>query len=488
MDMLDHQNPPPPTPSSSLDPPLVPPGPSEAPLRRPSRPRILIIRGEDGPLSSLSPFQRREACDRMGKVTRCDRLRDGHLEVEFVRYEDAERALSMKTLTFTKREHGEKQAVTVNVSFSPHMSKNFSKGVIRCADLRYVPEEEIVDGLSEFGVVGAKKMKFRKGDELRETDVVTLTFDKTDLPDHVMVGYVRIGVRPFVPNPMRCFNCQRYGHTSTSCRGKKLCAWCGCEGHSKNDCTREQPYCVNCKEDHSVTDKECPAFKREKDILALMVSGKMTFREARASYEASHPRKSYSQVAATGTTSTSRAAPSAAPVMSRDEVIRSLSVADFVRLAGRMGLVFSNQPAAPVPEPEVVPPPQPPPEGGRGRDVSPASISPPPAPAGGGGRASLPAPERQPTSSAGDSRESAPGAAPSEGPTDSDGWQYVGRGANHPPREGVARFPPSYRPLAMLTQHRLISSQQHSPSHLPLQTQWPPCDETLKTLRGVGLP
>ena len=39
-------------------------------------PRILILSCETKKLSSLSPFQRKEGCDRLGKVTRCDKLRD----------------------------------------------------------------------------------------------------------------------------------------------------------------------------------------------------------------------------------------------------------------------------------------------------------------------------------------------------------------------------------------------------------------------------
>ena len=48
-----------------------------------SNPRILILTCQQTKLSSLSPFQRRDDCDLFGKATRCDRLRDGSIEVEF---------------------------------------------------------------------------------------------------------------------------------------------------------------------------------------------------------------------------------------------------------------------------------------------------------------------------------------------------------------------------------------------------------------------
>ena len=38
------------------------------------------------------------------------------------------------------------------------------------------------------------------------TDNIILTFDSTELPAYVTVGYVRVKVRPYVPNPMRCLH------------------------------------------------------------------------------------------------------------------------------------------------------------------------------------------------------------------------------------------------------------------------------------------
>ena len=66
-------------------------------------PRILIISCETKKLSSLSPFQRKEGCDRLGKVTRCDKLRDGGIEVEFLDEKDAKKALSATEFTYSVR-------------------------------------------------------------------------------------------------------------------------------------------------------------------------------------------------------------------------------------------------------------------------------------------------------------------------------------------------------------------------------------------------
>lgn len=29
-------------------------------------------------------------------------------------------------------------------------------------------------------------------------------------------------VREYVPKPMRCYNCQRFGHTASTCKGKRI--------------------------------------------------------------------------------------------------------------------------------------------------------------------------------------------------------------------------------------------------------------------------
>ncbi|XP_037076872.1 zinc finger protein 408-like [Pollicipes pollicipes] len=44
-----------------------------------------------------------------------------------------------------------------------HRTKNSSKGIINCFDLKDVSEEEIVDGLTEFGVTDARRIKVRRG-------------------------------------------------------------------------------------------------------------------------------------------------------------------------------------------------------------------------------------------------------------------------------------------------------------------------------------
>ena len=269
----------------------------------PFRPRVLVISSETRKLSSLSPFQRREGCDRMGKILRCDKLRDGGVEVEFASEMEAGRALSATSFTYTVKDKGERREVRVPITVTAHRTKNGSKGVIHCTDLEDVGDEDIEDGLAEFGVIAARRIKSKRNGVLVPTHNIILTFNQFDLPKEVVVGYLRVKVRPYIPSPLRCFRCLRFGHTRDYCKGRPTCAKCASNEHDSEECTAQSPRCINCDETqtpHSAFDRSCPALLREKEILTFKVTNNLTFREARERYDATHPRRSYATVAKEG--------------------------------------------------------------------------------------------------------------------------------------------------------------------------------------------
>ena len=273
------------------------PGATERVL--PTNPRVLILSCQQTKLTSLSPFQRKDACDRLGKVTRCDRLRDGSLEVEFANVTEASKALRASSLTYTVRTRGKKSDVTLPISVTPHISKNFRKGVINCYELRGTTDDEITEGLSSCGVVAARRITVRKGGSTIPTNNIVLTFDAADLPPTVTVGYTRVNVRHYVPNPMRCFRCQRFGHTKTHCRNRPVCSKCTSPEHLDGDCNAVTLRCVNCGDQapHASYDRSCPQYLKQKEILAIQATKNVSFREARDIFKQTHPDVSYAQKA-----------------------------------------------------------------------------------------------------------------------------------------------------------------------------------------------
>jgi len=66
--------------------------------------------------------------------------------------------------------------------------------------------------------------------------------------------------------PMRCFNCQQYGHSQAMCKNDSTCGRCA-GGHSTDSCISPDRRCAACKEPHAATDRGCPAWRKEMERL-----------------------------------------------------------------------------------------------------------------------------------------------------------------------------------------------------------------------------
>ena len=153
---------------------------------------------------------------------------------------------------------------------------NSSKGVIKWRDLVGTPVEEIAEELSESGVTEVCQIGSK------ETSIYFLTFDMPTPPQHVKCAYIRLPAEEYVPNQMRYFKCQKYGHTMNKCNSQALCGRYGMkeQDQSTREC-RDEPQCVNCKGEHPAFAKKCPKFLEEKEIQSLRVKRKISFTEAR---------------------------------------------------------------------------------------------------------------------------------------------------------------------------------------------------------------
>ncbi|GFV38560.1 uncharacterized protein TNCV_3224661 [Trichonephila clavipes] len=167
-----------------------------------------------------------------------------------------------------------------DIQVKRHATLNYSRGVISAADLYNVTEEEILENMAEQNVSQVRRITIRRDGQVLKTKHLILTFATPDLPQSVKVAYLHCPVRPYIPNPLRCFQCQRFGHSKTTCRGQPTCARCAEVGHDSADCKAREK-CVNCKGDHPSYSRSCPTWSIEKEITALKIKNKISYPEAR---------------------------------------------------------------------------------------------------------------------------------------------------------------------------------------------------------------
>lgn len=244
---------------------------------KPSSPQFLVLTGTSQKLSEVSPFLVAKALDGIaGTVKSVKKLASGDLLVCTANDQQSRNLLNCKFLAH------------IPIEVSPHNSLNNSKGVIYAPDLKCLSESEIENGLKEQNVDKVKQITTKKGDKIEKTPLFILTFSTPNLPDKIIAGYISINVRPYIPNPLRCFKCQRFGHGNKGCRGVATCYKCGGTDHWDDVCTSAVK-CINCKGNHPANSKECIKWHFEKEIQRLQVVHKLSFPEARKKAESILP-------------------------------------------------------------------------------------------------------------------------------------------------------------------------------------------------------
>jgi len=196
----------------------------------------------------------------IGPYKACAPLSNGNLIVT------CSSAQHVKTLlSCTNLSDGDKTVEVETSSLKPVGAKG---------DIYNVPLEistdELVEGLVGQKVTFVKRFRFKckEYSEFRDSKSVFLQFSTADLPAEVKLGYLLFRVKQFIPKPLRCFKCNRFGHVASHCRGRERCSNCGGE-HKYSECNADTAKCPNCGGNHSANDQICPRYQRETEILKL---------------------------------------------------------------------------------------------------------------------------------------------------------------------------------------------------------------------------
>lgn len=128
------------------------------------------------------------------KITRC---RSGILLNEVDQKQLYEKLLKIKKLD------------DIPVLIEDQKFLNTSKGVFHCDGIKGLSNEEIQDELREQQVTEVYRIQKRHGEGHISTDTFIVTFGNPVLPKELKIGYINVQVNEYIPNPRRCFKCQR---------------------------------------------------------------------------------------------------------------------------------------------------------------------------------------------------------------------------------------------------------------------------------------
>ena len=234
---------------------------------------LVISSKEDKPITSLSPFIIEKQIESLiGTPKNVKKLKNGTLLVETNRKSQTDNLLKITKF------------FNINVSVTEHKTLNSCKGIIRDRMLKHETEENITEYLNTQGVTACKRFKIKKDGNFIETNTLLLTFNTTTLPKSLKIFYRIIPVEVYIPNPLRCFNCQRFGHHENGCPKApgSVCEKCGMGefDHPTNACKNEAK-CVNCHKNHQSKSNQCEIWKKEKEIMKIKVTQKITYLEAK---------------------------------------------------------------------------------------------------------------------------------------------------------------------------------------------------------------
>ncbi|GBN55850.1 hypothetical protein AVEN_89754-1, partial [Araneus ventricosus] len=232
--------------------------------------KFFVINSENNTLKNTSPILiHKSIVASVGETKSVQKLNNGSLLIEVINSKQAENIQKLNKIG------------NIEVTVTPHRTLNYSKGVISESEFQRDLEEDLLDCLKDQKVISVRRITIKKNGQNFPTKHLILTFNTPVLPKSVKIAYINCNVKHYIPNPLRCFKCQRFGHTLTACRSKQNCARCSLPDHDSNNCSSTTPKCYNCTGEHPAYFKSCPRYKHEKEIQTVKITKNISFPEAR---------------------------------------------------------------------------------------------------------------------------------------------------------------------------------------------------------------
>lgn len=173
----------------------------------------------------------------------------------------------------------------VKVDYHPVLNR--TKIVISCSELIDLTDEAILEGLRKrYDVIEIHRIKRKVESGFKITPTMIITLNGTVAPSEIFVGFLRCPTRLYIPSPMQCFNCFRFGHTKNRCDRKAVCRNCSKEHDIVQDSNGltvcyAAPYCRNCTGDHQLASRKCPTYTEEEMTIVIKTEAGVSMGEAR---------------------------------------------------------------------------------------------------------------------------------------------------------------------------------------------------------------
>lgn len=190
--------------------------------------------------------------------------------------------------TTTKNQSEEYRKITkidnINVNVTRHDTMNSVQGTL------ILPEDE--EPINKTIILDSLQKRYKnvenieiyeipsKRDKNSSLKIAKVKFSGQNLPQKIKILGQNREIRPYVPKPLQCRNCSKFGHTTKKCRSKPVCAFCASIDH-ETVWKHGTPKCVNCGQKHHARAKECSFYIYNTELKILQERTGMTIREAK---------------------------------------------------------------------------------------------------------------------------------------------------------------------------------------------------------------
>ncbi|KAG7158674.1 Nucleic-acid-binding protein from mobile element jockey-like 5 [Homarus americanus] len=120
---------------------------------------------------------------------------------------------------------------------------------------------------------------------------------KGTVPEEVDLG----NLHPFVPEPLRCYKCQEFGHHQSRCHKNVICGICS-QSHKTEICIQKHKdvtittaKCPNCGKKHHAWSTSCPQRRERMKVAMAKIQPQNTTEALQSTFEWGSTKTEYSQ-------------------------------------------------------------------------------------------------------------------------------------------------------------------------------------------------